>query len=56
MELDSATRNAFLAFAVLLLAAVMVMTFRMDPVGVDRSAAGVTHSPQNAPASPTLLR
>ncbi|MGO4258100.1 hypothetical protein [Marmoricola sp. RAF53] len=53
MDLDVQARSAFLAFAVLFLAAVLVMTFRMDAVGVDTSAG---QSPQNVPVSPTPLR
>ena len=56
MVLDTQARSAFLAYAALLLAAVLLMTFRMDAVRVDTSAGHSPQSPQNAPASPTPLR
>ncbi len=52
-------RTAVMAFVVLLLAAVLVMAVRLDPVTVDGSAVNApqrAQSPQNAPDSPTPLR
>lgn len=56
MPLDADARRAFMAYVVLLVAALLVMTIRMDPTGTDRSASGGTQAPQNAPVSPTLAK